>query len=407
LKKAKRSREGVYVTIEEVLAMSKFNSETQQVFLSMHTLVSSMEHLCDFSCEVLDGIPLIYIITNEEGDIVHFNNYAEKAFKKKCEVVLGTKFIDLVAGRTKTFFESYYYLLQDGPTKEVSAQSFVDIEQKKDSVLWQIKRFRPRKEEAQGIVVLLGNLTEDVQTAIHSEVIQKAKMNTLSYMAGGIAHELNNPLAIIKLLLYKIKKKYKEDEAIFKSASQIEKSVNRCTRIVSDVISLGKNEMLDIQTLEEVNVCEVIEHAYRIIVMIMHDRKIKLKNNITDYSIFVMGDFDKIKMIFHSLLKNAIESFDKIEDDREKHIEISAVKNKGVFSMSVTDNGIGIDDSIKELIFDPFFSTKKVGAGTGLELTVIRNDIQKMGGSIYFNSVVNKGSTFTVDFKLAKKKADE
>jgi signal transduction histidine kinase len=225
------------------------------------------------------------------------------------------------------------------------------------------------------------------------------RMASIGRLAAGVAHEINNPLAIINekagLIsdLFTYSKQYADDERLMRNIQSIIASVARCGKITKRLLSFARHIDMDLASIRFKNLAEEVvdflrkEAEYRSISIIMD-----IPENLPEF----VSDRGKLQQIFLNLVNNA---FQAMSDGGE--LSISARQEKGgdlVFA--VTDDGCGIPEADRKRIFDPFFSTKKKVGGTGLGLSITFGLVQELGGSMTVDSEVGKGTTFTITMPL-------
>jgi histidine kinase len=252
--------------------------------------------------------------------------------------------------------------------------------------------------------------TSDETKRIEAEqqIIQASKMATLGEMATGVAHELNQPLSVIKtassFFIRKIEKNEPIPESILNTlAKEIDSHVDRATRIISHMRQFGrKSEM----RLEKVNLNDVLKKSFEIFSQQLKARGIEVRWALTEPIPLVWADPARLEQVFINLLINAR---DAIEEKMEKHanpttpptITLKSETVGNAVLISVADTGCGIPIELLEKIFEPFFTTKHVGKGTGLGLSISYGIIRECKGEI---SAVNNdegGATFIVQFPKA------
>jgi len=220
------------------------------------------------------------------------------------------------------------------------------------------------------------------------------KMATIGRMAAGVAHEINNPLAIINEkagllndLIYHTPDIPQKDK-LFGLAESIIKSVERCSRVTHRLLGFARRmetrkEPIDLKLLlEEVVGFQKTELAHR---------NIKIAYNFPPNLPTIESDRGQLQQVFLNIVNNAFSAV-----DTGGSIEI-AVDNTDTdtFVISITDNGVGISKANLQHIFEPFYSTKGE-FGTGLGLSITHDIVQKLGGRIDVKSQAGKGTTFTV-----------
>ncbi len=231
------------------------------------------------------------------------------------------------------------------------------------------------------------------------------KLASIGRLAAGVAHEVNNPLAIINekagLIkdLFTYKKEYADDPKLIATIDTIQKSVERCSRITRRLLRFARHMDVSIQSInlkeliQEVLGFQEKEAEYRSI-----DVRIDIPENIPEFK----SDRGKLQQIFLNLLNN---SFAALSDGGR--LEIIARKHRdGFISITVSDNGHGIASEDLKRVFEPFFSTKVESGGTGLGLSITYGLINELGGRIEVESELNKGTRFIVFLPLEFKEKE-
>lgn len=231
------------------------------------------------------------------------------------------------------------------------------------------------------------------------------KMASIGRLAAGVAHEINNPLAIINekagLIndLFVFKKEYAHDERLLSNIDSIIASVARCGRITKRLLSFARHIDVEEDFIEFKGLADEVVDFLR---KEAEYRSISITMDVPEELPQFVSDRGKLQQIFLNLVNNA---FQAMSDGG--HLAISARKD-GARSIvfTVMDDGCGIPEADKKRIFDPFFSTKKKAGGTGLGLSITYGLVQELGGDMAVESEVGKGTTFTITMPLqAPKKA--
>jgi histidine kinase len=252
--------------------------------------------------------------------------------------------------------------------------------------------------------------TSDITKRLEAEqqLIQASKMATLGEMATGVAHELNQPLAVIKTassyFMKKVNKKESiKDEILFTMSQEIDSHVDRATKIINHMRQFGRKSD---QKLNKIQVNKVLKKTFEIFSQQLKVRGIDVAWEIDENLPFVMADADRLEQVFINLLINARDAIEeKFQFDAarkgDKQITLrTQSKNKKV-TIEVKDTGIGVPKAISEKIFEPFFTTKELGKGTGLGLSISYRIIQDFGGNIQVLSDKDHGSRFIITFPAA------
>jgi signal transduction histidine kinase len=221
------------------------------------------------------------------------------------------------------------------------------------------------------------------------------KMASVGRLAAGVAHEINNPLAIIneKAGLIKdmaqFKAKYKEDTRLHDALDVILDSVKRCGRITRQLLSFGRQT----QTIAvPMKLRTVLDEVLIFLTKEAELRKINISMDIPEDLPSVICDHGKLQQIMLNIINNAFSAM-----SAKGSLTITAQKQSGdMIAMSIADTGCGISEQNLQEIFEPFFSTKTNAGGTGLGLSITYGLVQELGGRIEVKSRVNQGTEFTV-----------
>ncbi len=211
-------------------------------------------------------------------------------------------------------------------------------------------------------------------------------MSALGEMAAGMAHEINNPLAIISayagvMKSQLIEKKDSIDAPSFiQKFTQIENTIVRIANIITGLRQFSRNADQDPKS--NINVKKIIDDT----LVFCQER---FKNNKIDLRVLVSEDIDlkarssQIIQVLLNLLNNA---FDAVHEAKGSWIEINVSNNKNTITISVSDSGNKIPMNIQEKMMLPFFSTKEAGKGTGLGLSISQVIAESHGGKLYYET---------------------
>jgi histidine kinase len=255
----------------------------------------------------------------------------------------------------------------------------------------------------QAMLLVASDITKRLQT--EQQLIQASKMATLGEMSAGVAHELNQPLAVIKTasnyLMRKARKRQPIEADILQTmAEEIDSHVDRASKIINHLREFGRKA--DVRK-EPVQVNEAIDKAYEMFNQQFKLRGITVVRELEDNLPLIQADANRLEQVFINLLINARDAIEeKLEQRdpgaRQREVRLVSHAEAGVVRVEITDSGIGIPEHIRDRIFEPFFTTKKVGHGTGLGLSITYGIVQDYDGVIAVRSREKEGTTFTLKF---------
>lgn len=246
----------------------------------------------------------------------------------------------------------------------------------------------------QHLLFMISDITENKQ--IQEQLIQSSKMATLGEMATGVAHELNQPLNVIRMAVHNIKRRSDQNKAdpeyLTQKLDKVEKQVERAAAIIDHMRIFGrkpgegKPQMLDAMKMVNGSLSLIGEQLRLSMIEVAVDGP----ENCRPFR----GHQVQIEQVLLNLLTNAR---DALRDTTEggKHIGITVQDSKEAISISIEDSGCGIEPEVLPRIFEPFYTTKEVGQGTGLGLSISYGIITDMGGSITAENI-GDGARFVV-----------
>lgn len=227
-----------------------------------------------------------------------------------------------------------------------------------------------------------------------AELVQSEKLAGLGMLAGGVAHEINNPLggilALSQILLQEIK-----DPSQREDLRQVEEAALRCKRIVRDLLDFSRSSQSEDH--QETQLGQLFDKAISLVLLQSKGKKISVHRNFDEELPSVCVNPNRVQQVLLNLLANAVQAV----DERQGEIVVSTERQNGFVVATVEDNGPGIPGDVRDRIFDPFFTTKPQGEGTGLGLSVSYGIIQDHGGKIEVNCP-SKGAQFKVFLPLGK-----
>ncbi|MEI8347040.1 MAG: ATP-binding protein, partial [Pseudomonadota bacterium] len=221
-------------------------------------------------------------------------------------------------------------------------------------------------------------------------------------LAAGVAHEINNPLTILKGNLSILEQKFPQktgstEERIFKAMNM---AADRVANIVNGLRTYARS---DTDLTEDVDLHKMIKDTLLFSEKILTKDNVSITLNLGAQSPLVLANIGKLQQILMNLLSNARDATEGLQ---ERIIQITTKNCGQCIQLAVTDNGHGIKRESLNKIFDPFYTTKAPGKGTGLGLAIIQSFVSAFQGTIEVDSELNLGTTFTITFPLVKNKSE-
>jgi signal transduction histidine kinase len=223
--------------------------------------------------------------------------------------------------------------------------------------------------------------------ATQEQLIQSEKLTAVGQMAAKIAHEVNNPLAIIKTSLDLLNKQLPSGDDSKENLAMIEEEIRRIARIMRQLLDFSRPA----SELSLLQVNEVIQHLMKFTAGDRSARRIESRLELADDLPLLRMSLDQLKQVLLNLIKNAQEAM-----PHGGTLHITTARQHGGLVISIADTGMGIPPEHRALLFEPFFTTKRYGEGMGLGLSVSANIIKSYGGTIDVDSAPGKGTVFQI-----------
>ena len=252
--------------------------------------------------------------------------------------------------------------------------------------------------------------TRELQDA-NVKLMQAEKMESIGRLAAGVAHEVKNPLAIIQMGADFLSQELPKDETTGEVIKDIDDAVQRADTVIRGLLDFSRDKKLE-RTAGSIN--EVIESSLRLVGHEMRQRQIEVSTQLADDLPQLQLDTSKLQQVFINLFMNAAHAMERdgllqvmtqvktlnTQADLSRDNENRFKQGETVLWVEVRDNGPGIIDKDGSKVFDPFYTTKPVGEGTGLGLSVSRNIINLHQGSIDIRNHREGGASVVMMFQL-------
>ncbi|MGD8990589.1 MAG: PAS domain S-box protein [Desulfobacterales bacterium] len=345
----------------------------------------------------------IFILSRNTYKILDMNQRAEDSYGYTADELLKTSFLQLgdendqeLTGGLKNLSENNSLLFTKKRHYRKGGEPF----------FVNINISYAKYGKADVIVAATTDITEVVEK--ETQLIQAGKMTTLGVMAAGMAHEINQPLNVIQVcadfFLKMLNRGQKiEDEDLRTMANDIVANVERASGVIKHVRDFARQSE-PVRT--RVNINDPVKDVFKVLghQLKVHDVDVKLD---LDADIpYILAEHNRLEQVFINLVSNAIDAMDEKDSrpefsDKQKQLTIRSRVENGHVCVKVIDTGTGMSEDVKNKIFEPFYTTKKVGKGTGLGVSISYGIVQDYKGSIEIESELGKGTTFILKFPPA------
>ncbi len=398
----------------------RFHSLTEEVLTSREIIKKQAEEKTRL---IVDNAFDAIITTNADGAITTWNPQAEVIFGLTREQAVGQKVVDkIIPVKYHDVYEkAIKHLLASDETPAMNKQLqttavhsnghefpvefTVSPAQSEGSYLFivimrditqRIKAEEALKNAKEEIEVWNRELekrvkekTEELKKS-QAQLIHSEKLSAMGHMAGGLAHELNSPLAGLLPMIEKYRNEAEKGSQAYNELTLMLKACEYMAKIVKDFGSFSREATGE---FSELNINEVIEDTLSFSGSSFKQKRIKLIKEYEDNLPDFLGEKTELQQVILNMITNA---YDASTIEGEIRIRTKTLDNRTKLTIEFSDNGTGIDKESLGKIFDPFFTTKKPGQGTGLGLSLSYGIIEKHGGRISVTSEPEKGTVFTI-----------
>ncbi len=350
--------------------------------------------------EIFNNIPNpVFVLDRDTLEILDCNNNVKTVYGYTEAEVRNTSFLN--------FFHETERALYQEKLQDVTVLNQVRHTNREGKTLFVNVRISPSEYSGRKVLLIT---TSDITKRLETEqqLIQASKMATLGEMATGIAHELNQPLSVIKTASSFFMKKIARDEPLEMDMlnsmlAKVDKNVDRATKIIHHMRQFARKSDM---RLQRVQVNEVIENACDIFSQQLKVRGIAVKRQLGPDLPRIEADPGRMEQVFINLLLNSRDAIEEKAKNAvasaptEDTIRIATRLQDNQVVCEICDTGVGIPVGISDKIFEPFYTTKEVGKGTGLGLSISYGIIKESNGSIDVIANAPSGACFIIRFPI-------
>ena len=345
----------------------------------------------------------IFILDTQTFNILDMNQRAQDSYGYLREELLGTSFLQLGAESDPEVAKSLNSLSEDKSHLLTKKQHY----RKGGKPFYvDINMSYAKYGETDVIIAATTDITEVIEK--ETQLIQAGKMTTLGVMAAGMAHEINQPLNVIQVcadfFLKMLNRGQKiEDEDMRSMANDIVSSVERASGVIKHVRDFARQSE---PVRSRVQINDPINDVFKVLGHQLKVHEVEVDLDLDPDIPVILAEHNRLEQVFINLVSNAIDAMDEKDNrpeisDKEKRLTIKSFTEYENVCVKVTDTGIGMNEEVKNKIFEPFYTTKKVGKGTGLGVSISYGIVKDYKGDIEIESEVGKGTTFIIKFPQA------
>jgi two-component system cell cycle sensor histidine kinase/response regulator CckA len=345
--------------------------------------------------------PMAIATIDRDGKIARHNARFARLFGPvlKGEITQDRSILSLVATRDRPVLEIALGKAAEGQSDIPPVDASLDGTGDR-SARFYVTAVEEQERDHEAAIVYALETTE--QRALENQVTQQQKMETIGRLAGNVAHDFNNLLGAIMMATDFLLNAHRPTDPSFQDIMQIKQNANRAASLVRQLLAFSRKQTLRPQVLD---LGEALSDLTVLLKRLIGEN-VTLKPDLSRDLWPVRADIGQFEQAMINLAVNARDAMPSggkltlrtanIDADESQRLAQKGMPVGEYVLVEVTDTGTGMPPEVKEKIFDPFYTTKEVGKGTGLGLATVYGFIKQTGGYIYVDSVVNKGTTFSI-----------
>ncbi len=389
---------GILQTVSGYVAVAIENSLLYQ---EQEARATELSLLKEFNESIVESVNVGLIAVNEDGLITRCNSTFEEVLGYKREETLG-KFVQEIFD--EAFAAKLQNILGKSNWQLTEIRNAYKIQtlnaQGKNLILnVAIAPLRSKFQSQKGAIVVFENVTERVR--LEESLQQNEKLSSIGLLAAGVAHEVNTPLTGVSSYTQMLLEMIPESDPKHALLQKVAKQTERASNIAGNLLNFSRTG--NTTEFVEVDINKLLEDTLQLLEPQMRQFNIEVIKNYSDIPPKIHGDAGKLQQVFTNLIINAK---DAILNSGTVTLT-TGYKNEDEVIIEVADTGTGIDPENLSKIYDPFFTTKAVGSGTGLGMAVSYGIVQEHFGTIEAESEIGVGTTFRLVFQAAQKQKQQ
>ncbi len=373
-------------TIAGYVAVAMDNA---QLYTSLEQKALEIERLKDFSENIVESLHVGVLAVDLDGIVDSWNTRMEELIGVPRQEAVGHKLSDVLPAPLAAEIAAH----EGGEQVTGIHKQRLEHNGRLLVVNISITPLVSKSGERIGRLILFDDVTQ--RERMEEQMVQSEKLTSLGLLAAGVAHEVNTPLAVISNYVQMLARQLPGDDP---RHTLIEKVVNqtfRASEIVNNLLNFSRTGGAE---YAEVDVNRVVEETLSLVAHPLKTAQVQVVKHLGERVPAVWGSSNRLQQVFLNLFLNARDAMPS-----GGMLEVRTGARNGGVEVEVSDTGSGIPREHIHRIFDPFFTTKGSGRGTGLGLSVSYGIIKEHAGKIEVRSAPGKGTSFHLEFPVARK----
>ena len=392
-----RSADGALLSSEDVEILRTVSGyiavaiENSLLYQEQQQRASELELLKEFNESIVESINVGLMAVDLDGRITRLNSALEEIVAADRQEVIGKNVEELFAEDFadtlhQVLGESGWHLIQ---TRQIYKMHISTREGRSLVLNIAIAPLWADSQEQTGALVIFEDVTERLR--LEDQLQQREKLSSIGLLAAGVAHEVNTPLTGVSSYTQMLLNMLPQNDPKHALLEKVRRQADRATDIVNNLLNFSRTgSAAEFTTLD---IHRVLDDTLQLLEPQLRRSQIEIVREYDEHLPPVHGNSVKLQQVFTNLILNARDS---IANGQGRIVLATRNGEEDLLTVEVADNGIGIDADDVAKIYDPFFTTKGVGRGTGLGLAVTYGIVQEHSGHISVSSTPGLGTTFRI-----------
>ena len=367
--------------------------ENAQLLEDQAQRATELARLKEFNENIIESINVGVMVINLHGRITNWNGALEEIYGLKRENAINRRITEVFEAEMLRALRALMERAEWQRGEPVNIYKFRahSADDRELTLNISLAALQSKTAEIEGTLVAIEDVTKRVH--LEEQMQQTDKLSSIGLLAAGVAHEVNTPLAGISSYSQMLMQQIPESDPRYQLLEKIHRQTSRASSIVNNLLNFSR---VSDSRFVPIELNRVIDDTIQLLEAQLHNTNIEVTRNYSERLPATPGNAPKLQQVFMNLILNARDAM-----PGGGRLEISTEYDDQHTIISFRDNGVGIDPENLARIYDPFFTTKQIGKGTGLGLAVSYGVIKDHGGEITVESKVGEGTTFRITIPLA------
>jgi two-component system NtrC family sensor kinase len=357
-----------------------------RLYRDLQEKAEELQQLTDYSENILESLDSGILVLDLEGRVARWNRALEALYGMRRKEARGRTLDEIFPASFLEALRGSLVLGRERDIDHIYKLHLPTADGRSLMVNVSVAPFQVGSGERHGTILIFDDVTERIR--LEEQLQHSEKMASIGLLAAGVAHEVNTPLTGISSYTQMLRQQVDRGDARAELLEKIEKQAFRAAKIINNLLNFSRASA---PTLEAVDLNKVLLDVVSLLEHQLTASRIKVRKELADDLPRVRGNENRLQQVFFNLILNARDAMAK-----GGWLTLATRADDEAVLVEVGDTGEGIRREHIKRIYDPFFTTKGIGRGTGLGLSVSYGILQEHGGAIFVDSAPGKGTTFRV-----------